>query len=88
MILGVSEWDMPHPRRLSPGRTAARLGWYSAQPSGLLTIMTEFGDDRFDLLVVPPDATPDAAAAAMSAAADAHDERRAAALLDAAQRAG
>jgi hypothetical protein len=35
--------------------------------------MTEFGQDRFDLLVVPPDATSDTAETALSAAADADD---------------
>jgi hypothetical protein len=77
VLLGADEWDLPHPRRLAPGRAAARLGWFTSQPTGLVTIITEFGGDRFDLLVVPPDATPDAAAAAMSAAGDADDKSRA-----------
>ena len=82
VLLGATEWDLPHPRRLGKGPTAARLGWYTAQPAGLVTIMTEFGQDRFDLLVVPPDATSDAAEAALSAAADADDQEGAAELLD------
>jgi hypothetical protein len=88
VLLGTTEWDMPHPRRLAPGRAAARLGWYTSQPAGLVTIMTEFGKDRFDLLVVPPGAAPDAADAAMSAAADAADKSRAPELLGSTQRAG
>jgi hypothetical protein len=54
VLLGATEWDVPHRRRLGPGRAAARLGWYTSQPAGVVTIMTEFGRDRFDLLVVPP----------------------------------
>jgi len=88
VLLGVTEWDLPHPRRLAAGRTAVRLGWYTSQPAGLVTIMTEFGDDRFDLLVVPPDATADAAEAALSAAADADDQSRVPELLGAIKRAG
>jgi hypothetical protein len=81
VLLGATEWDLPHPRRLAPGRTAARLGWYTSQPAGLVTVMTEFGHDRFDLLVVPPDTAPDEAGAVMSAAADSDDNRRGSELL-------
>lgn len=88
VLLGATEWDLPHPRRLAPGRAAARLGWYTSQPAGLITIMTEFGRDRFDLLVVPPDATPDAADAAMSTATDAGDTSRAPELLGRIERTG
>lgn len=88
VLLGTAEWDMPHPRRLAPGHAAARLGWYSAQPLGLVTVMTEFGRDRFDLLVVPPDATSEAAEAAMSAAADTDDQRRAPELVGSIERVG
>jgi len=88
VLLGATEWDLPHPRRLAAGPAAARLGWYTAQPAGLLTIVTEFGADRFDLLVVPPDATSDAAEAALAAAADAADQSRASELLAGIKRAG
>ena len=87
VLLGATEWDQPHPRRLAPGRAAARLGWYSSQPAGVVTIMTEFGRDRFDLLVVPPGTAPDAADAAMTAAADADDESSASELLGSTRRA-
>ncbi|HEX5200330.1 MAG TPA: DUF5994 family protein [Actinoplanes sp.] len=73
VLLGATEWDLPHPRRLAAGPTMARLGWFTSQPAGVVTIMTEFGQDRFDLLVVPPDATSDTAETALSAAADADD---------------
>jgi hypothetical protein len=81
VLLNNAEWDLPHPRRVAPGRRAVRLGWYSSQPAGLVTIMTEFGRDRFDLLVVPPDASQASADAALEAAADAADTRRAPELL-------
>jgi hypothetical protein len=76
VLLGAGEWDLPHRRRLAAGRGAARLGWYSTQPAGLVTVITDFGQDRFDLLVVPPDATPDAAESAMSGAANTGEEGR------------
>jgi hypothetical protein len=88
VLLGATEWDLPHPRRLTVGRAAVRLGWYSAQPAGLVTIVTEFGHDRFDLLVVPPDATSEAAEAALSAAADADDQGHAPELLGRIRRTG
>lgn len=76
VLMNSAEWDLPHPRRVTAGGRAARLGWYTSQPAGLVTVMTEFGNDRFDLLVVPPDATPASATAALAAAADAIDKRR------------
>jgi hypothetical protein len=77
VLLNSDEWDLPHPRRAAEGRRAVRLGWYSSQPAGLVTIMSDFGRDRFDLLVVPPDATAESAEVALTAAADATDHRRA-----------
>jgi hypothetical protein len=88
VLLGATEWDLPHPRRLAPGRAGARLGWFTSQPAGVVTIMTEFGQDRFDLLVVPPDTARDEAEAAMSAAADADDNSRASELLAGTRRTG
>jgi len=82
VLLNNTDWDLPHGRRLSAGRDAVRIGWYSSQPSGLVTFMTDFGRDRFDLLVVPPDATEASADAALSAAADASDRRRAPELIE------
>ena len=81
VLLNAGEWDQPHPRRLGEGATAIRLGWYTSQPAGLVTIMSDFGRDRFDLLVVPPDASPASADTALTAAADASDRRRTPELL-------
>jgi hypothetical protein len=80
-LLHSGDWDLPHERRLSAGRKGVRLGFYSAQPAGLITLMSDFGRDRFDLVVVPPSADAGAANSAMKAAADASDSRRAPALL-------
>jgi hypothetical protein len=88
VLLGATEWDLPHPRRLASGRDATRLGWYTSQPAGVVTIMTEFGRDRFDLLVVPPGMAPEAADAVMAAPADADDESSASDLLGSTRRAG
>jgi hypothetical protein len=80
-LLNSADWDLPHERRLSAGRKGIRLGFYSSQPAGLITLMSDFGRDRFDLLVVPPSTDAAAANTAMEAAADAEDDRRAPALL-------
>jgi Family of unknown function (DUF5994) len=81
VLLNTGEWDMPHPRRAAEGKSAARLGWYTSQPHGLVTVMTDFGRDRFDLFVVPPDADQASAGKAFTAASDAADGRHAPELL-------
>lgn len=80
-LLNSGDWDQPHERRLSAGRKGVRLGFYSSQPAGLITLMSDFGRDRFDLLVVPPSTDTAAANDAMKAAADGTDDRRAPAIL-------
>lgn len=81
VLMNVAEWDPPHHRRAATDNRPVRLGWYTAQPPGLLTVITEFGRDRFDLLVVPPDASRESAGDALAAAADGTDRRRAPELL-------
>ncbi|MEU4558873.1 DUF5994 family protein [Actinoplanes sp. NPDC023936] len=81
LLLNPAEWDLPHLPRAAAGRSAARLGWYTSQPAGLVTVMSDFGRDRFDLLVVPSGASRRSADAALTAAADAGDERRTPELL-------
>ncbi|BBH65275.1 hypothetical protein ACTI_19600 [Actinoplanes sp. OR16] len=81
VLLNPAEWDLPHPSRAAGGRSAARLGWYTSQPAGLITIMSDFGRDRFDLLVIPPDSSPVSADTASAAAVDAGDRRHTPELL-------
>ncbi|OJF12632.1 DUF5994 family protein [Couchioplanes caeruleus] len=81
VLLNTAEWDLPHPGRTAVDHRAVRLGWYTSQPAGLVTIMSEFGHDRFDLLVVPPDASQASADAVSAAAADATDRRHTPELL-------
>jgi len=80
-LLNSGDWDLPHERRLSAGRKGIRLGFYSSQPAGLITLMSDFGRDRFDLVVVPPSTDAAAAKSAMKSAADAKNSRRAPELL-------
>ena len=80
-LLNEADWDLPHERRLSAGRKGVRLGFYTSQPAGLVTLMIDFGRDRFDLFVVPPGTDAASAEAALAAASDATDGRRAPALL-------
>jgi hypothetical protein len=88
VLLNPAEWDLPRPSRAAGGRTAARLGWYTSQPAGLITVINDFGRDRFDLLVIPSDASPVSAATASAAAADADDKRHTPELLAMVERAG
>ncbi|WP_250009788.1 DUF5994 family protein [Actinoplanes sp. M2I2] len=81
VLVNGDEWDLPHPRRAGTGGRAVRLGWFTSQPAGLITIMTDYGDDRFDLLVIPPDASPKSADDALTAAADPADKRHTPELL-------
>lgn len=80
-LLNAADWDLPHPRRLAAAGGAVRLGWFTAQPAGLITLICEFGKERIDLLVVPPATGSGAAETAMAAAADADNRRRTPALL-------
>ncbi len=81
VLLNAAAWDLPHPRLAAAGHRTVRLGWYTSQPAGLVTVIGASGGDRFDLLVVPPDASPASADTALTAAADPADERRTPELL-------
>ena len=81
VLLNAAEWDLPHQRDLTVGGRTVRLGWYTSQPAGLLTVICDFGRDRIDLLVVPAGSTAARAATAMTAAATADNRQRTPALL-------
>jgi Family of unknown function (DUF5994) len=81
VLLNAAEWDLPHQRQLIVDGRAIRLGWYTSQPAGLLTMICDFGRDRIDLLVVPARATAVWAATAMTAAATSDNRQHTPALL-------
>jgi len=68
LVLSVAGWE-PNPRRLGVAGRVLRLGYFASQPVSLLTAIC--GNDRVDLLVVPPDTADDTADAAMILAATA-----------------
>lgn len=70
ILLSPGDWDLPHPRRLTTHGRMVRLGWFTSQPTGLITLICDFNHDRFDLLVIPPKSASGRAAAAMRAASD------------------
>jgi hypothetical protein len=67
LVLSVNDWDN-HPRRLAVAGRVLRLGYFTSQPTSLLTALCDDGD-RVDLLIVPPDTAPSIADAAMRLAA-------------------
>lgn len=67
LILSARAWDS-RPRRINIGNRVLRLNFFATQPDTLLIAMCG-KDARVDLLVVPPDAEPEAAQAALVMAA-------------------
>jgi Family of unknown function (DUF5994) len=68
LVLSAVGWD-EHPRRLGVNDRVLRLGYFTSQPSFLLTAMCGYNGERVDLLVVPPDTRIETADAAMALAA-------------------
>ncbi len=66
LVLAAIGWDS-HPRRLGIAGRVLRLGYFTSQPISLLTAIC--GNDRIDLLVVPPHTADGTADAAMVLAA-------------------
>jgi hypothetical protein len=67
LVLAADGWDS-HPRRLGVNGRVLRLGYFTSQPTSLLTALCANGD-RVDLLVVAPNTTGGTADAAMVLAA-------------------
>jgi hypothetical protein len=63
LILSAAGWGS-HPRRLSVAGRVLRLGYFTSQPTALLTALCDNGN-QVDLLIVPPDTASDTADAAM-----------------------
>jgi hypothetical protein len=81
VLLNTTQWSLPHPRQIAAAGRTVRLGWYTSQPAGLLTLICDFDRGRIDLLVVPAQATAACAATAMTAAATPGNRQHTPALL-------
>ncbi len=68
VLLNSATWA-DRPRRLTAGTRVVRMAWFLSQDPALATAITTAGD-QLDLLVVPPETSPEAAMRAMAAAAD------------------
>ena len=79
VALNPDAWDSAPPRVAINGRRV-HVGWFRAMNADTIGV-TRGSRDRFVLLVVPPQATPEAAAIAMAMAADATSTVRPADLL-------
>jgi hypothetical protein len=66
LVLSAEGWNS-HPRRLGVAGRVLRLGYFTSQPTSLLTALCDNGN-RVDLLIVPPDARGTADAAMVLAA--------------------
>lgn len=67
LVLSAAGWA-EHPRRLGVAGRVLQLGYFTSQPTALLTALCDRGD-RVDLLVIPPDTEASTADAAMVLAA-------------------
>jgi hypothetical protein len=81
IMLNIHAWDGPV-RRLAVGPDVVRIGWFDTLDPALL-VATTGRDNQVDLLVVPPDTTPEAAERAMATAADPTNLRHAPDILSA-----
>jgi hypothetical protein len=68
LVLSADGWD-EHPRRLGVAGRVLRLGYFTSQPTALLTALCGDNGDRVDLLIVPPETDAGTADAAMVLAA-------------------
>ncbi|MFI7599393.1 DUF5994 family protein [Actinoplanes sp. NPDC049681] len=68
LVLAAAGWDS-RPSRLGVNGRVLRLGYFSSQPTSLLTALCADGD-RVDLLVIPPDTAGDTADESAEAAWD------------------
>jgi uncharacterized protein DUF5994 len=62
---GLDFWD-PVPRQLRVAGRVVRLGGFHSQMPWLLTLIDPWGNDRIDVLVIPPDTEPGVADRALA----------------------
>jgi hypothetical protein len=90
VLLGTAGWNASRPSRLrvdGAGGRVVRLGWFASMPAGLLTAISA-GDQRTDLVTIPPQTSERDAVAAMEQAARAGNREHAPVILAAITAAG
>lgn len=83
VVYNPESWD-PAPRRLRADGRIVRLGWFRSIDPNLVYLTGNYGDNRVELLVVPPDTAPAASALAMTRAASPGNRSTPTAVLTAA----
>lgn len=69
------------PRRVSADGRVVKLGWFRSLDPHLVSLADSHGDTRLELLVVPPEASPDSSAAVMKLVAGSGNRSTATAVL-------
>ncbi len=82
VLYNPATWDSLPPRKLGADGRIIKLGWFRSMDPHVLTLTTVGGQERYDLLIVPPNATPAAAGRAMAAASSADNRRSASTVLE------
>ncbi len=68
VLYNPTTWESMPPRKVSADGRIIKVGWFRSMDPHLLTLTSVGGLDRYDLLIVPPSASPAAAGRAIAAA--------------------
>ncbi|MFI5758660.1 DUF5994 family protein [Streptomyces sp. NPDC051569] len=80
VLVNPAHW-LTIPRRVRLPERLLHVGWFAAEQDPHKVIVRSYTVGRWDLLVIPPETTPDTAARLMAAAADPENRLTASALM-------